>query len=779
MPIDPIEPSDARPSELVGSAIQRREDPHLITGDAEYTDDIAYEDELHLALLGSQHGHARIRSVDASEALADDRVVAVYTQEDVTASGIDGVLRVGAPENRTAPDNPLLADGRTRYKGQPVAAVVATERYAAHEAVGAIDVDYERREAVVDPVAAVGDGGPTVHDSAPDNVAFEWEVGDESAVEAAFADADTVVPADVEINRVLPTAMEPRAAVARYRPSSDELSLEVSTQNPHTIRDDIAHTLDHPAEKVRVRPPDVGGGFGGKLQPYTGQVLAAWAAKRHERPVKWVATRTEDSQSMVHSRRQVITAEAAVDDDGTIQGVRAESVAPVGGFLVPGGVVVPTNLGKMANGQYDIPAVHVRITGAFTHTAPLAAYRGAGRPEATYFIERLVRAVADELGVDPAELRRRNFVPADAFPYETGLGHTYDSGDYEKTLDSALDLVDYDEFRERQRDAREDGRHLGIGLSCYVEACGAAPGWRESGVVEVRPSGTVVVKSGTAEIGTGHRTAYSQIVAAELGVDFEDVTVVEGDTGEVEVGGGTAGSRSMPLGGSAVHQSAVAVRERAVDVASDLLEASTDDLVVEGGDVHLVGVPDRSVSLAEVASIVANDGDEDDGEGLEATTTYDPPNYTFPFGTHVAVVEVDPEAGAIDVHRYCAVDDVGTQINPKIVEGQVHGGVVQGIGQALYENVEYDDNGQLLTASLQDYAVPKSTDVPEIETEYTVTPCPHNPMGVKGVGEAGAIAAPPAIVNAVLDALDPFDVDDLDMPLTAQRIWTALDDSTR
>nr|WP_282594746.1 xanthine dehydrogenase family protein molybdopterin-binding subunit [Halomarina salina] len=725
-------------------------------------------------MLGSRYGHATIQSVDASEALADDRVVAVYTQDDVTASGIDGVLRVGAPEDGTAPDNPLLAGDRARYRGQPVAAVVATERYAARDAIGAIDVDYERKDAVVDPVAAVGEDGPTVHESAPDNVAFDWEVGDESAVESAFAEADTVVSTDIEINRVLPTAMEPRAATARYDPSSDELSLELSTQNPHTIRDDVAHTLDHPAEKVRVRPPDVGGGFGGKLQPYAGQLLAAWAAKRQERPVKWVATRTEDSLSMVHSRQQSITAEAAVDDDGTVRGVRAESVAPVGGYLVPGGKIVPTNLGLMASGQYDIPAVHVRVTGAFTHTAPMAAYRGAGRPEATYFIERLLRTVADELDIDPVELRRRNFVPADAFPYETGLGHTYDSGDYEKTLDRALEMVDYDEFRERQRRARDDGRYLGVGVSCYVEACGAAPGWQESGVVEVRPSGTVVVKSGTAEIGTGHRTAYTQIAAAELGVDFEDVTVVEGDTGEVEVGGGTAGSRSMPLGGSAVQQSAVAVREQAVDVASDLLEASPDDLVVEGGDVHLVGVPDRSVSLAEIASVVAEDSSPDDERGLDATTAYDPPNYTFPFGTHVVVVEVDPEVGAIDLLRYCAVDDVGNQINPKIVEGQIHGGVVQGIGQAIYEDVEYDENGQLLTESLQDYAVPKSVDVPEIETESTVTPCPHNPLGVKGVGEAGAIAAPPAVVNAVADALAPLDPDGLDMPLTAQRVWAAV-----
>ena len=780
MTTGPIEPEDARPSDLVGSAIQRREDPHLLDGDAEYTDDLTYARETHLALLGSQYGHATIGSVDASAAEAMDGVLDVFTQADVRASGIEGLRRVGSPDDGAAPDHPLLAGDRARYRGQPVAAVLATDRYVAHDALGAIDVDYERHDAVVDPVTAVEEDGPAVHESAPDNVAFDWEVGDEPAVDAAFTEADTVVSMELEINRVLPTAMEPRAAVVRYRPSADELLVELSTQNSYTVRDDIARTLDHPADDVRVRSPDVGGGFGGKLLPYAGPILAAWAAKRHERPVKWVATRTEDCHSMVHSRQQSISAEAAVDDDGTLRGVRVDSVAPVGAFLVPGGTTVPTNLGKMANGQYAIPAVHVHITGAFTNTTPLAAYRGAGRPEATYFVERLIRTVADELDVDPVELRRRNFIPSDEFPYETGLGHTYDSGDYEKTLGRATERIDYETFRRRQRRARDEGRYLGIGFSCYVEACGAAPGWRETGVVEVQPSGSVTVKSGTAEIGTGHRTAYTQIVADELGVDVGEIEIVEGDTDSVAQGGGTAGSRAMPLGGSAVQRSAVEVRERAIDVASLLLEAPPEDVTFDAGEFHVVGVPDRSVGLREVASAAADGvGPGDARNGLAATTRYDPPNYTFPFGTHVAVVEVDPESGDVDVRRYYGVDDVGNQINPKIVEGQIHGGVAQGIGQALYENVVYDDNGQLLTGSLQDYAVPKSLQLPDIETETTVTPCPHNPLGVKGVGEAGAIAAPPAVVNAVVDALGPFDVDSLDMPLTAQRVWTAIDDSER
>jgi len=773
-----IEAGEARPSELVGAAIQRREDPHLLNGDAEYTDDISEQREAHLALLGSQYGHADIDSIDVSGAEAMEGVLGVYTQSDLTESGVDATLPSDemAP-NSVNPEHPVLADGRVVYAGQPIAAVMAEDRYTAHDALDAIDVDYGRREAVVDPVAAVDDDAPSVHEDAPDNVAFHTEMGDADAVEAAFQEADNAVPMELEINRVLPTPMEPRAVLARYRSSTGELEVDMSTQNPHQMRGDLARSLDHPEDKIRVRPPDVGGGFGAKLQPYAGHVLAAWGAMEHDRPVKWVATRTEDSQSMNHSRHQVISAEAAVDDDGTIHGLRAESVAPVGGYLISGASHVPLSLGLMANGQYEVPNVHVDITGAFTTTTPMGAYRGAGRPEATYFIERLVRTVADELEIDPADLRRRNFIPPDAFPYETGLGHTFDSGDYEKTLDAALETFDYDAFRERQAEAREEGRYLGLGLSCYVEACGAAPGLPETGVVEVRPSGSVVVKSGTAEIGTGHRTAYAQIAANELGIPIEDVEVVEGDTDRVKNGGGTAGSRSMPLGGSAVRESAETVREKAKEIAGHLLEAATEDVVFDddGGEFHVAGVPDRAVSFQEVArAAYSGNHPEDVDAGLEAASYYDPPNFTFPFGTHVAIVEVDPDSGEIEIERYVSVDDVGEQINPKIVEGQIHGGIAQGIGQALYEDVVYDDNGQLLTGSLQDYAVPKAMDLPELETKTTVTPCPHNPLGAKGVGEAGAIGAPPAIVNAVIDALQPLGVGDIDMPLTPERVWNAV-----
>ncbi len=790
MSFEAIEGDDARPSDLVGAAVQRREDPHLITGEAEYTDDIQYPDGAHLALLRSQYGHARIDGVDTSDAEAIDGVLTAVHWADIEASDAPGYMRTddpagdsvegGSETGSTVPDHPLLADRKVTYQGQAVAAVVAADRRTAHAALDAIDVEYERLDAVVDPQEALSAGAPTVHDDISGNVAFEWDTGDEDAAATALERADTVVEFDFEINRVVPTAMEPRAAVARYRQSDDELAVEMSTQNPHQVQADLARTLGIPDHRIRVRPPDVGGGFGAKLFPYTGHLLAGWCAVQLERPVKWVASRTGDFQSMVHARHHIVDVKAAVDDDGRLRGFHADTTVPVGGFLVPGGSLVPTNLGLMANGQYAVDGAYVHTTGTFTNTAPTSAYRGAGRPEATYFIERLANVVSRELEMDPVAFRRRNFIPAEAFPYESGLGRTFDSGDYEKTLDRALEMVDYERFRERQERARKEGRYLGIGLSCYVEACGAAPGMPESGVVQVKPSGRVIVKTGTAEIGTGHRTGYTQIVADTLGVPFDDITVQEGDTADVPQGHGTGGSRAMAVGGGALRQSSEDVLEKARRIAGHQLEVAEADLEYEEGEFRVAGAPDRSVSFAEVATTAHYESEslpEGMELGLESTTYFDPPGYTFPFGTHVAVVEVAPDSGEITFERYVAVDDVGTQINPTIVEGQIHGGVAQGIGQALYEEAVYDDQGTLVTGSFQDYAVPKAMHIPDIEWDSTVTPSPHNPLGVKGVGEAGAIAAPPAVVNAVVDALEPFGVDAIDMPLTSQRVWNAVDDA--
>jgi len=789
MAFETVDADDVQPDDLFGSAVQRREDPHLLTGDAEYTDDVGYPDEAHLALLGSQYGNATVESIDTSEAAAMDGVLTALTWADIDASDAPGYVRTDDPEGgstesdaetgATSPDQPLLADGRVVYQGQPVAAVVAEDRYRAHDALDGIDVAYDRHDAVIDPRKATVEDAPAVHDDAPGNVAFTWDTGDEAAAAAALDAADNVVELDLEINRVIPTAMEPRAAVARYRSADDTLDVALSTQKPHGMQGDLSHTLGVPDHRIRVRAPDVGGGFGAKLFPYTGYLLAGWCAMHVERPVKWVAPRTEDFLSMIHARHHLVHAEAGVDDDGEIRGFRAETTAPVGGFLVPAGSGVPTNLGLMANGQYDVPGAYVHTTGVFTNTAPLSAYRGAGRPEATYFIERLVDEAARELDLDPVAIRRRNFVPADAFPFETGLGRTYDSGDYDATLARALEMIGYEDFRERQAAAREEGRYLGIGLSCYVEACGNAPGMYENGAVHVKPSGRVVVTTGTAEIGTGHHTGYAQIVAHELGIPAADVEVREGDTAEIEEGNGTGGSRAMAVGGSAVKRSAEKVIEKARRIASHRLEVADADLKFEDGDFFVAGVPDRSVSFREIAGIAYEGVDALPGgmePGLDETTFFDPSNYTFPFGTHVATVEVAPSTGEIEIERYVAVDDVGEQINPKIVEGQIHGGVAQGVGQALQEEAVYDDNGNLLTGSLQDYAMPKAADVPEIEWDSTVTPCPHNPLGVKGVGEAGAIASPSAVVNAVHDALDPFDVGTIDMPLTAERVWSAVEE---
>ena len=763
------------PNELVGAAVQRREDPHLLTGEAEYSDDVQYRDLRYLALVPSRYGHARIEGVDTAAAEAMDGVVAVYTATDVETSGVPGHLPMGAPDYSADPKHPLLAGDEVVYQGQPVAAVVATDRYTAAEAAAAVTVDYERLDAVVDPDEALADGAPLVHEDVPGNVAFVWENGDAAATDAAFAAADRVVEVgDVENNRVVPTAMEPRSAVARFRRSDGELEVTASSQNPHSLRGRLSTALSVPEHKIRVRAPDVGGGFGAKLQPYPGYLLAAWSAMQLGDPVAWTATRSEEFTSQFHSRHQRSHAEVALDADGRMTAMRVRTRGDLGAFPYGSGLFT-SNFGRMFVGQYAVEAAHVEVTGVLTNTAPLSAYRGAGRPEATYFAERVVRHVARAIGEDPVAFRRRNVIQPDAFPYETPVGHTYDSGDYERALDAALEAVDYEGFRAKQADLRAAGRYLGIGISCYVEACGAAPGWPETGVVRVTPSGTVVAEVGTAEIGTGHATSYAQLVAAALDVPYDDVEVVEGDTARVGHGGGTAGSRAIPVGGSALHESAVAVREKARRIAAHRLEAAPEDVSFADGAFHVAGAPDRAVTLEAVAD-AAYGGEVPEGEtpGLEATTYYDPSAYTYPFGTHAAVVAVDPDTGAIEVERFCTVDDVGVQINPKLVEGQIHGGVVQGLGQARLERTVYDDNGTLLTGSLQDYALPRAADVPTLETDSTTTPSPNNPLGTKGVGEAGAIGAPPALVNAVLDALEPFGVEAIDMPLTDERVWRAI-----
>jgi carbon-monoxide dehydrogenase large subunit len=675
------------------------------------------------------------------------------------------------PLDADVPGHPVLARERVRYQGQPVAAVVAEDRYAAADAADAVAVEYERLPAVTDPREATAGDAPTLFEAAPDNVAVTGEVGDEAATEAAFDAADRTVELDVENNRLIPNAVEPRAALARYDHGSERLAVEMTSQAPHRHRSKLSATLGIPERRIRVRSPDVGGGFGHKGHHHPGEAAAAWAAREYGRPVAWTATRTENYLAGAHGRDHHTRATLAIDDDGRLRGLRVHTHANVGGYALGGGPLLAAYYGRLLSGQYDLDGVYCRTTAAFTNTAPVHSYRGAGRPEAIYVVERLVDRAADELGLDPVELRRRNLI--EGFPHETPTGATYDSGDYERAMDRALAAADYDDLRERRRSARtdDDGRYLGVGVANYVESTG---GGFESGVVRLDPSGGVTVLAGTHSHGQGHETTYAQVVADALGVPEDGIEVREGDTDAVPQGTGTFGSRSAIAGGSAVHESARAVRERIERVAAAELEADPADVVVADGECRVAGAPDRSVGIDEVARI-AHGRDRPEGvePGLEETTFYEPDGTAYTFGTHVCAVAVDPDSGEVEIERYVAVDDCGERINPRIVEGQVHGGLAQGIGQALYERAEYDDNGQLVTGSLQDYAAPKSTQLPGFETDHTVTPSPTNPLGAKGIGEAGTIAAPPAVVNAVVDALEPFGVDHVDMPLTAERVWRA------
>ena len=781
--VQSIDPDDVDAADILGSAIERREDPALLTGDAEYTDDIELPKMVHMAIKRSQHAHARIDGIDTSEAEALDGVVEVITADDLD---VPGNLPTGwLLDSLEQVDHPILASDRVRYQGDALAVVVAEERYVAHDALSRIDVDYDRLDAVTEPGEALAADAPVVHDDAGDNTAFDWEIGDAEKTDAAFQDADHVVDLDLENQLLIPNAMEPRAAVAEYNPSNDELEVHMTSQNPHLHRLLMSGVIDHPEHKLRVRAPDVGGGFGSKIHHYADEALVALAAKRHERPVKWTARRTETYLTDAPGRGHETHAEMALSDDGDILGFRVDTKANLGAYLSTFAPAVPTYLyGTLLSGQYDMPAIHCSVEGAFTNVPPVDAYRGAGRPEASFLVERMIHRAAKSLDMDPAEFRRRNFVQE--FPYQTQVAVEYDSGDYEKTLDLALDHLDYDAFRERQAEAREEGRYIGVGLSAYIEACGLAPselagqlgaqaGLWESGLVRFHPSGTVTAYCGTSGHGQGHDTTYAQIVANELGVDYDDVEVVEGDTDEIPQGMGTYGSRSAAVGGSALVESSQKLVEKAKRIAAHQLEAAPEDVEFENGDFHVAGAPDRSMTITEVATqaYLAHDMPDDMEPGLEATSFYDPDNFVFPFGVHAAIVEVDPDTGEIEIEKYVAVDDVGNQINPKIVEGQIHGGVAQGIGQALYEGAEFDDNGQLVTGSMQDYTVPKAEHIPEMETDSTCTPSPVNPLGVKGVGEAGTIAAPQAVVNAVCDALEPHGVEHIDMPLKAERVWQA------
>jgi carbon-monoxide dehydrogenase large subunit len=773
---------------VFGSGIRRREDPRLITGTARYTDDITLPGMAHAAILRSPHGHARVKRIDTSRAKEAPGVVAVFTGAD-----IEGVLKpipclwlVPNSELKAAPF-PAIAKDVVHFVGDAVAVVVAESPHQAHDALDSIDVDYEPLPAVVDPEKATKPGAPVLHDEAPGNVAFHWTVtgGD---VDAAFKSAEVIVRERIIQQRLIPTAIETRGAVAQFVPITGELTLWNTTQNPHIVRFAMSVVTGVPEDRLRVIAPEVGGGFGSKIPQIPGDFITVFCAMKLGRPVKWIETRSENYQSTTHGRDHVQDVELAATKDGRITGLRCTVWAGMGAYLSTAAPGIPTILhGLMLSGPYQIPALKEDVYGVYTNTTPVEAYRGAGRPEATYMLERLIDRLADQIGVDPVEVRRRNLIQPFSNGHDVVTGLKYDSGNYQGALDKAIAHVNYSALREEQKAARKTGRYLGIGVSTYVEICGLGPsqvagavgfqgGLWESAIVRFHPSGKVNVFIGASPHGQGEETTFAQIVADELGVGVGDVKVIHGDTDSTPMGWGTYGSRTTAVGGAALAVATRKIKEKAKLLTGHLLEAAVEDIDYADGKFFVTGFPDRHKTIQDIALLanVAWNLPEGMEAGLEATSFYDPPNFVYPFGTHVAVVEVDAETGRVDLKRYVAVDDCGPQINPVIVEGQVTGGVVQGIGQALWEGAVYDDNGQLLTGSLTDYAIPRADLLPNIEVLSTVTPSPHHPLGVKGIGEAGTIASTSTIYNAVLDALEPFKVSSIEMPLTPERVWRAI-----
>jgi len=778
----------AAPARVFGSGIKRREDPRLLTGTARYTADFTLPGQLYAAILRSPHGHARIGKIDTAAAKSAPGVAAVFTGADT-----EGVLHpipcawlVPNSDLKTAP-YPPLARTVVRYVGDAVAVVVAESPQQAADAVELIDVEYEPLPVTIDPEQAVKAGAPQLHAEAPGNLAFHWTVagGD---VDAAFSKADVVVRDRIIQQRLIPNAMEPRGALAHYLPATGELTLWNTTQNPHIVRFIVSLVCGIPEDRLRVIAPEVGGGFGSKIPQIQGDFITVFCSMKLGRPVKWIESRSENYQSTTHGRDHVQDVELAATKDGRILGLRCTVWAGMGAYLSTAAPGIPTILhGLMLSGPYQLGAVKEDVYGVYTNTTPVEAYRGAGRPEATFMLERVIDHLADELQMDPAELRKKNLIP----PFENGhdvvTGLKYDSGNYPAALDKALTHVNYAGLRAEQAELRKKGRHIGIGVGLYVEICGLGPsqvagavgfqgGLWESAIVRFHPSGKAHVFIGSSPHGQGEETTFAQIVADELGISVGDVKVVHGDTETTPMGWGTYGSRTTAVSGAALAVAARKIKDKAKLLTSHLLEAAVEDIDYADGKFFVRGFPEKHKTIQDIALManVAWNMPQGMEPGLEATTFYDPPNFVFPFGAHVAVVEIDVETGHVQLKRYVAVDDCGHQINPMIVEGQVHGGVVQGIGQALWEHGVYADNGQLLTGSLNDYAIPRADLLPDIEVLSTVTPSPHHPLGVKGIGEAGTIVSTCTVYNAVLDALKPFGVKSIQMPLTPERVFNAI-----
>ena len=778
----------------VGTSPRRYEDPRFLQGKGRYVANVQLPGMAHVAFLRSPYAHAKINSINTDKAAALEGVVAVFTGQDLVDSGLGPLISgFNVPDQKNPPFH-QLAVGTVRYVGEGVAAVVAETPYIAADALQLIEVDYESLPVEVNARAAIADGAPQLHDVAPDNICFHWPLGDQEAMEKAFAEADHVVELDLVNQRLIPNAMEPRAAVAQWNSINEEMTLWTTSQHIHITRVVMsAFTLGIPEHKLRLLAPDVGGGFGSKLCQYAEEDIMAWIARELNRPVKWVATRSESFVTDRQGRDHITEARLALKSDGTITGIHVKTWANLGAYVALVGTLIPTALYLTSiSGMYKIPGVFGESWGVFTNTVPTSAYRGAGRPESQYLVERLVDVAARELNMDPIEIRRKNFIPADEFPYQTPVAVVYDSGDYDGVFDKLVELSDYDKMRQDQEAARQDGRLVGVGVSGCLELCGLSPsevtgslgfavGQWEAADIRVHPTGKVTLHTGVQPQGQGHETTFAQVTADELGVNPADIDVIYGDTAAVSQGNGTYGSRSASVGLPAIAMAAEKIRAKAKKLAAHLLEASEEDMVFDQdeGKLYVKGSPDKSLGIGEVsfAAYTAHNLPEGMEPGLEAHAYFNPPNFTFPFAAHIAQVEIDRDTGEVTLQRYIGADDCGVIINPMIVEGQVMGGITQSVGQALSEHAVYDENGQLLTGSMMDYALPRADDVPNFELGFTETPSPTNSLGVKGIGEMGTIVALPTLANAVMDALAPFGIKHLDTPLTPEKIWQAMQSS--
>lgn len=775
--------------EGIGARVTRKEDKRFLTGKGRYTDDMVVPGMKFAAFVRSPHAHARIAGIDMSSALAMPGVIGVLEGKQLQADGIGNLIcgwmvhsKDGTPMKMGA-WRPLAVD-TVRYVGDAVAIVIADSAAEARDAAEMVAVDYDELPAVTTSQAALGDGAPQIHPEAPGNLIFDWQIGDPAATDAAVAAAAHVTEIEILNNRLSPNPMEPRATLGIYDESEDHFTCYTTSQNPHVARLVMSAFYNvAPENKLRVIAPDVGGGFGSKIYIYPEEIVCLWASKKTGVPVKWTSDRTEAFLTDAHGRDHVSKVKMAFDKDHRIIGLKVDTIANLGAYMSLFSSAVPTYLyATLLSGQYAIPAIHANVRTVYTNTVPVDAYRGAGRPEATYLLERTIEVAARELGVSPAELRRKNFIRT--FPYQTPVIMNYDAGDYEASLSAAMAAADWDGFPARRAQSEARGLKRGIGMSCYIEACGIAPsqavgslgagvGLWESAEVRVNAVGTIEVLTGSHSHGQGHETTFAQLVADRLGVPIASVNIVHGDTDKVQMGMGTYGSRSGAVGMSAVVKALDKVEMKAKKIAAHLMEADEADIVIENGDVKVAGT-DKSLPWFQVAlaAYTAHNLPSGMEPGLKESAFYDPSNFTFPAGCYIAEVEVDPETGKTEILQFVAADDFGNIINPMIVEGQVHGGLAQGIGQALLEEVRYDEqNGQLLTASYMDYAMPRADDLPSFSLSHQNTPCPGNPLGIKGCGEAGAIGSPPALMNAITDAIG---IETLTMPATPLKVWSAL-----